>query len=102
MAIYPNIKIQRMMYSKNGMKCWNTLIVLIFDLDCYEEYRREYRFDTQIIRETDRYARTRRDCERACDNARFNCLGFAFGDRIGSSGSRDQCELTDQDPRLAN
>ena len=68
----------------------------------YQEYRRDYRFDRRVVRETDRYARTRRDCERACTNARFNCNGFAFGNRGGLSGSRDQCELVDQDPRLVN
>ena len=68
----------------------------------YREYRREYRFDRRVVRETDRYARTRRDCERACTNARFNCNGFAFGNRGGLSGSRDQCELVDQDPGWVN
>ena len=68
----------------------------------YREYRREYRFDRRVVRETDRYARTRRDCERACTNARFNCNGFAFGNRGGLSGSRDQCELVDQDPGLVD
>ena len=56
-----------------------------------------------MIRETDRYARTLRDCERACNNARFSCLGFAYGNGRGNgngySGGREQCELVDQDPR---
>ena len=68
-------------------------------IDCYEVFRREYRFDNRVIRETDRYARTRRDCERACNNARFNCVGFAYGDRRGYSGNSDRCELVDRDPR---
>ena len=62
--------------------------------DCYEQYRREYRFDSRVIRESDRYARTLRDCERACNNARFNCQGFSF-----SRNSGNRCELVDQDPR---
>ena len=58
-----------------------------------------------MVRETDRYARTRRDCERACNNARFRCLGFAYGNGYsggnsgGYSGGSEQCELVDQDPR---
>ena len=52
-----------------------------------------------MIRESDRYARTLRDCERACNNARFSCLGFAYGNGRGYSGGSEQCELVDQDPR---
>ena len=73
---------------------------MIFTLDCFEQYRREYRFDSRVVRESDRYARTLRDCERACNNARFNCQGFSFSRNSGySNGRGDRCELVDQDPR---
>ena len=56
-----------------------------------------------MIRESDRYARTLRDCERACNNARFSCLGFAYGTGRGYSGGSEQRELVDRDPRyIAN
>ena len=75
--------------------------MLTLTSDCYEQYRREYRFDRRVIRtQTHRYAKTLRDCERACNNARFNCQGFSFSRNSGySNGRGDRCELVDQDPR---
>ena len=74
--------------------------MLTLTSDCYEQYRREYRFDSHVNGATHSYARTLRDCERACNNARFNCQGFSFSRNSGySNGRGDRCELVDQDPR---